>query len=343
MHTPRRVLITGGLGMIGSRLVKRLVKEGYGDSIYIVDNLWRGSIDNIKEVADLVYFHKRDLSEPRQLDDLLEDYEIDTVIHLADIVAGIDYVFANEGMVFHKNLLINSNVIDSVRRSSRVKAFVNVGTACSFPKSLQTSLTSQLREDQLYPADPETSYGWSKLMGCYETELLGKETEVKTCSILFHNVYGSPSDYGIRSQVIPSLIRKAIEYPAEPFVVWGSGEQGRAFLHVDDAAEALLLGMRKGLGNGIIQIGPETCTSIREIAENIVAISGKQIKIEYDLTKPEGDRGRCADASKARDILGWSPTVSLEEGLRELYRWIELDLVNKNHSIPINVGSISVP
>lgn len=328
--------------MIGSRLVKRLVKEGFGDSIYIVDNLWRGSLDNIKEIADQVYFFKRDLAEPRQLDDLLEDYEIDTVIHLADIVAGIDYVFANEGMVFHKNLMINSNVIDSVRRSPTVKAFVNVGTACSFPKSLQNSLTSQLHEDQLYPADPETSYGWSKLMGCYEAELLGKETDVKTCSILFHNVYGSPSDCGVRSQVIPALIRKAIEYPAEPFVVWGSGEQGRAFLHVEDAAEALLLGMRKGLGHGIIQVGPEACTSIREIAENIVAISGKQIEIQYDTTKPEGDRGRCANAAKAREILGWSPRVSLEEGLRELYAWIELELVNKNHPLSVNVGSISV-
>ena len=329
--------------MIGSRLVKRLVNEGYGDSIYIVDNLWRGSLDNIKDVADYVYFFKRDLAEPRQLDHLLEDYEIDTVIHLADIVAGIDYVVANEGMVFHKNLLINSNVIDSVRRSPTVKAFVNVGTACSFPKGLQNSLTSQLHEDQLYPADPETSYGWSKLMGCYETDLLGKETAVKTCSILFHNVYGSPSDCGVRSQVIPALIRKAIEYPVEPFVVWGSGEQGRAFLHVEDAAEALVLGMTKGLGHGIIQVGPENCTSIREIAENIVAISGKQIEIQYDCTKPEGDRGRCADATKAREVLGWSPRVSIEDGLRELYEWIDLQLINKNHPLSVDIDSISVP
>ena len=329
--------------MIGSRLVKRLVDNGFGDSIYIVDNLWRGSLDNIRDVEGQVYFFKRDLAEPRQLDDLLEDYEIDTVIHLADIVAGIDYVVANEGMVFHKNLMINSNVIASVRRSPTVKAFVNVGTACSFPKALQNSLTSQLHEDQLYPADPETSFGWSKLMGCYETDLLGKETEVKTCSILFHNVYGSPSDYGARSQVIPSLIRKAIEYPAEPFIVWGSGEQGRAFLHVEDAVDALILGMKKGLGHGIIQVGPETCTSIREVAENIVAISGKQIEIQYDRTKPEGDRGRCANAAKAREVLGWSPRVSLEEGLRELYEWIGLNLVNKNHSLSVHVGSISVP
>jgi nucleoside-diphosphate-sugar epimerase len=90
-------------------------------------------------------------------------------------------------------------------------------------------------------------------------------------------------------------------------------------------------------------VGPETCTSIREIAENIVAVSGKKIEIQYDLRKPEGDRGRCADAEKARGILGWSPRVSLEEGLRELYEWIELDLVNKNHSFPIHVGSIAVP
>ena len=103
-----------------------------------------------------------------------------------------------------------------------------------------------------------------------------------------------------------------------------SGRQGRAFLHVQDAVHAILLAMRRGLDQGPIQIGPDYCTSIRSIAEILVRISGKKIKIEYDKTKPEGDQARSADFRKARRCLGWAPRVNLTAGLRDLYRWIEL-------------------
>ena len=81
--------------------------------------------------------------------------------------------------------------------------------------------------------------------------------------------------------------------------------------------------MTVGLGQGAIQIGPDVCTSIREVAETIVEISGKPIDIEFDVTAPEGDRGRCADYARAREILGWHPRVTLEDGLRRLYAWLE--------------------
>lgn len=140
---------------------------------------------------------------------------------------------------------------------------------------------------------------------------------------MLHNVYGTPTDYGERSQVIPALIRKAVNHPKEPFVVWGSGEQGRAFLHVDDVVEALSLALEKGWGHGYMQIGPSQCTSIREIAEVIARLSGKDIGIVYDASKPEGDKARSADYTKANRVLGWQPRISLEDGLRESYAWIE--------------------
>ena len=118
-------------------------------------------------------------------------------------------------------------------------------------------------------------------------------------------------------------MRKAINYPNEKMSVWGSGEQGRAFIHVNDIVEALVLALEKGWGQGYIQIGPSHCTSIKEIAEKIVEISGKDMVPEYDRTKPEGDKARCADYSKAKRVLGWEPTVSLEDGLKESYEWIE--------------------
>ena len=140
---------------------------------------------------------------------------------------------------------------------------------------------------------------------------------------MFHNVYGPPCDYGERSQVIPALIRKAVNYPEEPFNVWGSGLQGRAFIHVDDVVEALCLALEKGWGHGYIQIGPSVCTSIKEIAETVVKISGKDIEIVYDTTKPEGDKARSADYTKAKTILGWEPKIALEDGLRQQYEWVK--------------------
>ncbi len=328
-----KILVTGGAGMIGSNLVKKLVKESY--DVYVIDNLWRGKLEYLKEDNgdSLISIEKKffnfDLSIPDIANDIVS--KVDYIIHLADIVAGIDYVFKNQGDIFRLNNLINSNIISSVRHNSnKIKGFMYVGTACSFPLTRQNSLdVVPLREDELYPAYPESAYGWSKLMGQYETELLGNETNIKTCSLMFHNVYGSPCDFGERSQVIPALIRKAINYPEEPFHVWGSGDQGRAFIHVDDIINGIMLALEKGWDNSPIQLGPSVCTSIKEIAETVVKISNKDIKIFYDTTKPEGDKARSADFSKAKKILGWEPKVSLEKGLKEQYQWIKKQIENK--------------
>ena len=123
------------------------------------------------------------------------------------------------------------------------------------------------------------------------------------------------------------MIRKAVLHPSEPFVVWGSGSQGRAFVHVDDIVDGLIACVDKGLGNGAIQLGPDVCTSIREVAEIVVAVSGKKISIQYDASKPEGDRGRCADFSKARRLLGWQPKTNVRDGIASLYKWIEPQVV----------------
>ena len=235
-------------------------------------------------------------------------------------------------MIVVLNILINSNVITSVRKFKKsIKGFIYVGTACSFPLTRQNSLeVIPLREEELYPALPESAYGWSKLMGQYETELMEKETGIPTSVLMFHNVYGSPCDFGERSQVIPALIRKAIEYPAEPFNVWGSGEQGRAFIHVDDIVNGLCLALEKGLGKGVIQIGPSVCTSIKEIADQIIEISNKKIDAFYDKSKPEGDKARSADFSKAKTILGWEPKVTLKDGLYAQYSWIKKQIEINN-------------
>jgi len=323
----KKILVTGGAGMIGSNLVKRLVKEGH--EIYVIDNLWRGKLEYLNDDEDIPvipldsHFLNLDLSLPNVADVIMP--KIEYVIHLADIVAGIDYVFNNQGSLFRQNNLINSNIIDTTRKFKEyIKGFMYVGTACSFPFTRQNSLeVIPLREEELYPALPESAYGWSKLMGQYETELLEKETDILTCTLMFHNVYGSPCDFGVRSQVIPALIRKAINYPSEEFNVWGSGEQGRAFIHVNDIVDGIVLALEKGWNKGHIQLGPSVCTSIKEIAETVVKISGKDIDVFYDISKPEGDKARSADYSKAKVILGWEPKINLKEGLADQYLWIK--------------------
>lgn len=323
-----KILVTGGCGMIGSNLVKRLVKEGH--DVYVIDNLWRGKLDylndeNGKPVIDLdSHFFNVDLSTGLGIDPVV--FNVDYVVHLADIVAGIDYVFNNQGDLFRLNNLINTHLFRSVRKAGkeRIKGLIYVGTACSFPLTRQNSLdVIPLKEEELFPALPESAYGWSKLMGQLEVGFLEKETGIPCCTLMFHNVYGSPCDYGERSQVIPALIRKAINYPNEPFNVWGSGKQGRAFIHVNDIVDALVLALEKGWGHGWIQIGPSECTSIREIAEAVVKISGKDIVPFYDTTKPEGDKARSADWTKAKEVLGWEPKVGLEEGLKQQYDWVK--------------------
>lgn len=320
------ILVTGGAGMIGSSLTKRLVSMGH--NVTIVDNLWRGKKEylldnNGSPVIDFDKdLHQLDLAIPEQLDSLLDG--IDYVYHLADIVAGIGYVFNNQGSVFRQNLLINSNVVDSIRRHP-VKGYIYVGTACSFPKDKQYGVEAPpLKEEDIYPAYPESAYGWSKLMGEYEAFLMEEETGIPVSILSLHNVYGPPCDYSEQSsQVIPSLIRKAVNYPEEDFIVWGSGAQGRAFVHTNDIVDALVTTMDKGFGHGVIQIGPDVCNSIKEVAEIIVKVSGKDIKLQFDTTKPEGDGGRCADYSKAKRILGWEPKVDLTSGLEETYQWVK--------------------
>ncbi|CAN5658472.1 GDP-mannose 4,6-dehydratase [soil metagenome] len=320
--------MTGGAGLIGSNLVHRLLQTGA--DVTVVDNLWRGSLENL-QFKDVPFdvetkFFNRDLREPGILETLPGKF--DFIVHLADVVAGVDYVFSHQGDIFRNNILINTNVVASARMM-KPQGYLYVGTACSFPQDLQTGPEARpLKEEDQYPADPESAYGWSKLMGEYEALLMEKELSIPVSILVLHNVYGTPCDLGPRSQVIPSLLKKAALYPSKPFVVWGSGNQGRAFVHVDDVVDALVAALEKGWGHGAIQIGPGDCTTIRQIAETAVAISGKTIEIQYDTSKPEGDKGRRADSSKAQRLLGWQPKVSLNVGLAKSYQWISERIAN---------------
>ena len=325
------ILITGCAGMIGSYLTSHLLdlfpKEN-GNKIIGIDNLSRGKISNLKEACGTKFkdlnFINGDLS--------LFNYswasyfqDIDIVIHLADIVAGIGFVFSNESYVFRTNLLINSNVTKAVF-DYKPKRYIYVGTACSFPRSMQLSINSKpLVEDDQFPASPESGYGWSKLMGEIDASYLSKEGVTDSVVLSLHNVYGKYCDYSKEtSQVIPSLCLKTLECSQKnhDLEVWGDGSQGRAFVHAKDVINAITLSFEKGQNQGVIQIGPSKCTSINDIAELLISKIDKNIKIKHDLSKPIGDIGRCANYEKAKRIIGWEPKVSLEDGISDLIEWM---------------------
>lgn len=324
----KRILITGGAGFIGSWLLEALVR--LDAKVFVVDNLWRGSLDNLKKedgsewIPFADQFLLGDLREYHTALSACAKAQPDLVYHLADIVAGIDYVFANESFLYRANVLINSNLFSAVRELS-IPNLIYLGTACSYPQKLQASSGNPpLTEEQVYPADPESAYGWSKLLGEYEAELVAKNQELKVGVLRLHNVYGPRSPLSIkRSQVIPSLIRKAVRFPDEDFVVWGSGKQARDFVFVGDVVDALLRLPFKGMGAGPIQIGTATETTIADLASLIVDVSSKDIQIEFDISKPEGDGGRSGDYTKANKVLGWKVHTSLRDGLKNTYQWAE--------------------
>jgi len=179
---------------------------------------------------------------------------------------------------------------------------------------------SVLAEKDKIPADPESGYGWSKLIGEIEFQLATKDINTKFTVLDLHNVYGWPCAYkDSTSQVIPALIFKAIKSVDRKLSVWGDGSQGRAFLHIEDVVSAIRLALEYSGSHSTFMIGPNRCTTISEVASIIQTHPSIDIdEIVYDTSKPTGDIGRFADSALASQELGWSQSVDFHDGIYEL-------------------------
>ncbi len=311
--------VTGVAGMIGSTVARQLLQAG--NEVIGLDNFWRGREENLVDlkVFDNFSFRYADLAtDSSWSEDLVES---DRIIHIADIVAGIGYVFNNEWEIFSQNNKIN-NMVAAVIREKKPEKVVYLGTACSYPQSMQKSVTdSVLCETDKYPAEPESGYGWSKLIGEIELRLAVKDERTNLIVLDLHNVYGYPCIYKEEtSQVIPALIWKALSSKnGSPLDIWGDGSQGRAFVHVTDVANAVVLATQYLGEYDCFMIGPTTCTTIKAVAELVCEHPDIMISdITFDLTKPVGDIGRYADNTLARNELGWSPLIEIREGIFDL-------------------------
>lgn len=316
-------VVTGGAGFIGSHLVKRLLDEGR--EVLVADNFSRGRLENLKDVgAEKVKWVKADLRDYSQALAAIKDAE--TVYHLAAVVGSVEYLHGSEMAelrALQDNLVIDANVFRACLQY-KVRRIVYASSVSVYPIDLQQKLDVVLSEEDLRYYNPEGGYGWAKLLGEIQ---LGWMKGIDIGIARIFTAYGPGEPLDETAHAVPALVRKAIMYPKEDFIVWGPGEQTRSFMYVSDCVEALLRLEEKASNPPlIVNVGSDKPISIRELAEKIVEISGKEIKIKYDPSKPVGPMSRTANIKKAREELGWNPTVSLEEGLRHTYGWVKKKL-----------------
>lgn len=332
----KRVLVTGGAGLIGSHLTKQLLVEG-AQLVRAVDNLERGSLDFIREqqLHQNFEFVNADLRNQAAAWSVSEG--IDVIYHLASKVGGIRYYIERPGEVFNDNVLIDHNVW-SAARIHEIPYYLFASSAHVYPIDLQMSPDAPpILESQAYPANPELSYGWAKLMGekllLYAAEQ-GSKTHIAIPRLI--GAYGPNQDIELATgSAIPVFCRRAIEYPKrKPFVVLGTGNETRSFHFISDTVNALIRAVEKLTNQKVLgpfNLGAEGRVTIREIAETVIAISGKSIEIHWDTTHPTAIWGQALDCSLAAQLLdGWYPKVSLYEGIEKCYRHIEERLQAKS-------------
>ncbi|MDH5770418.1 MAG: NAD-dependent epimerase/dehydratase family protein [Candidatus Bathyarchaeota archaeon] len=310
-----RILVTGGKGFIGSHLVNYLKQKGH----------WIRNVD-IKDKAYLDTkedeFHCLDL---RNYDNAVRvTKDIDWVFNLSANMGGIGFITEVGAEVMHDNALININVMEACRASLVKRVFFS-SSACVYNQNMQTSpVVEPLKEEHALPANPDTFYGWEKLFTEFLMKAYSKDYGLDIRIARFHNIYGPRGTYkGGREKAPAALCRKVAEAKdGDSIIIWGDGKQTRSFLYIDDALEAIHQLMLSNFTEPL-NIGSDEIISIDELVDIIVKVSGKKLTKTYDPTKPQGVRGRNADLTLIKKVLGWTPRISYEEGLARAYRWIE--------------------
>jgi nucleoside-diphosphate-sugar epimerase len=312
-----KTLVTGAAGFIGSHLSKRLLDEGR--DVILVDDFSRGDVQNLIDLGVNVECKKVDLKNYNEIIKLLKG--VDVVYHLAALVGSIEYLHHNEFSelnALQENLLIDINVFKACLLNN-VKTLIYTSSVSVYPMDIQNKKNVILSETDLNHINPEGGYGWAKLLGELQLKWM---TNTNVGIARPFNVYGENEELLARPHVVPALIRKAIRFPKEEFIVWGNGEQSRCLLYVSDAVDALIrLEQVASTPPVIVNIGSDEETSIGELANKILRLSGKSINIKFDETKPVGPLSRTAEITKTKQILNWRPKVSLDEGLMKTYLW----------------------
>jgi nucleoside-diphosphate-sugar epimerase len=194
-----------------------------------------------------------------------------------------------------------------------------------YPGYLQQSVdVAPLKEDDAYPADPEDGYGWEKLYSERQCRHYFEDFGLQTRVVRFHNIFGPLGTYdGGREKSPAAICRKiALAQDGDEIEVWGDGQQTRSYCYIDDCVEGIFRLMQSDY-HAPLNLGQDRLISINELVDMVAGIAQKRIRRRHNLSAPQGVRGRNSDNTRLREVLHWEPGVSLEDGLRETYQWIE--------------------
>jgi len=310
----KKILVTGGTGMIGRALVKSLVSDGADVTIV--------SLDDFKSDIKELRFIKSDLREFSNCINLCKNKDI--VFHLAGVKGSPDMTKKKPASFFVPTITFNTNILEASRR-------------CNVEKILYTSSIGvyspapSFKEDDVwktFPSDNDKFAGWAKRMGELQAEAYSIEDGYSNISIVRPaNIYGPHDNFDPNNaMVIPSLINKAINSKGV-LEVWGDGSPIRDFLYADDCADAMKLILEKNITYPI-NIGSGNGVSIKNIVEVIVKnLPEKKLEINWDTSKPSGDKIRLMNIDKIK-LLGFAPKVDISDGIKKTIEWFK-----KNKSI----------
>jgi GDP-L-fucose synthase len=302
----RRVMVTGGAGFLGQRVVARLRHSGCQDIF-------------VPRQSDY------DLVQHADVQRVIRDARPDVIVHLAAAVGGIGANRANPGKFFYDNLMMGVQLIEEARQVGTEK-FVAIGTICAYPKITPIPF----REENLwdgYPEETNAPYGLAKKMLLVQAQAYREQYGMNAIYLLPVNLYGPGDNFDPdTSHVIPALIRKCIEArkaDAPAITVWGDGTPSREFLYVDDAADGIVLATERYDGAEPVNLGAGREITVRDLVELIARLTGFRGRVEFDASMPNGQPRRCLDTSRADEYFGFRARTDFETGLRQTIAWYE--------------------
>ncbi len=314
-YADKKVLLTGGAGFIGSHVAEMLVNRGARVTIPVRAGT---KTDFLDEVIDRVTIVEADLRDRRRVDDVMKNQEV--ILNLAASKGGgIAHSMAHHGTLFRENMELFLPTLESARLHG-VERFLVVSSACIYSQEAN----NHARESDGFSGVPETAnagYGWAKRMEEYLGQAYAEEFGMKIAIARAYNGYGPRDAYFSEySHVIPGLIKRIFQ-GENPLVVWGTGTQTRSFLYVTDFARGVLDVCEKYAVADPLNIGSNEEISIGDLARLLVELSGKNVEIVFDTTKPDGPMRRSADTSKAKEKIGYGAEVTLRDGLQKCIDW----------------------